>query len=163
MPPICGSGRLCRRRSFRRQEYSRLIERLEKDPAAHKVIDPSAAIDPELVLSLDPLADESGWAHGMQLLPDGSADFVSHRPDQLDHCLRWLCQTPSESALGLMLPATAEAEGRTAETAKGNVRLLPPQGEFRCSLEFGALDASGAAAMRERIEGVMQRFPSPAL
>jgi len=145
------------------REYSKLIARLEKDPAAHKVIDPSAAIDPELVLSLDPLADESGWAHGMQLLPDGSADFVSHRPDQLDHCLRWLCQTPSESALGLMLPATAEAEGRTAETAKGNVRLLPPQGEFRCSLEFGALDASGAAAMRERIEGVMQRFPSPAL
>ena len=54
--------------------------------------------------------DEGGWTHGMQLLPDGSADFVSHRPDQLDHCLRWLCQTPSESALGLMLPATAEAD-----------------------------------------------------
>ena len=97
----------------------------------------------------------------MQLLPDGSADFVSHRPDQLDHCLRWLCQTPSESALGLMLPATAEAEGYTAEKAKGNVRLLPPQGEFHCRLEFGALDASAAAAMRERIEAVMRAFPLP--
>ena len=100
------------------RNISGLIERLERDPAAHKSIDPGAAIDPELVLALDPLADESGWAHGMQLLPDGSADFVSHRPDQLDHCLRWLCQTPSESALGLMLQATAEAEGRAAEKAK---------------------------------------------
>ena len=143
-------------------EYSRLIERLEKDPAAHKIIDPSLAIDPELVLALDPLADAGGWAHGMQLLPDGSADFVSHRPDQLDHCLRWLCQTPSESALGLMLPATAEAEGHAAETAKGNVRLLPPQGEFRCSLEFGALDVRAAAEMRERIEGVMSRATNAA-
>jgi hypothetical protein len=143
-------------------EYLGLIGRLEKDPAAHKAIDPSLAIDPELVLALDPLADESGWTHGLQLLPDGTADFVSYCPDQLDHCLRWLCQTPSESALGLMLPATAEAEGRAAEMAKGNVRMLPPQGEFRCSLEFGALDASGAAAMRERIEAVMRRFPSPA-
>ena len=134
-------------------EYSRLIDTARAGPRQlTRSSTPSAAIDPELVLSLDPLADESGWAHGMQLLPDGSADFVSHRPDQLDHCLRWLCQTPSESALGLMLPATAEAEGHTAEMAKGNVRLLPPQGEFRCSLEFGALDASGAAAMRERIE-----------
>ena len=123
-------------------EYSRLIDKLERDPASHKIIDPGAAIDPELVLALNPLADESGWAHGMQLLRDGSADFVSHRPDQLDHCLRWLCQTPSESALGLMLPATAEAEGHAAEMAKGNVRLLPPQEEFRCSLEFGALDAA---------------------
>jgi len=137
--------------------YSRLIEKLEGDPAAHKIIEPSLAIDPELVLSLDPLANEGGWAHGMQLLPDGTADFVSHRPDELDYCLRWLCQTPSESALGLMLPATAEAEGHAAEKAKGNVRLLPPQGEFRCSVEFGALDAGGAAAMRERIEAVMQR------
>jgi hypothetical protein len=142
--------------------YSRLIGRLETDPAAHKIIDPAAAIDPELVLSLDPLADERGWAHGMQLLSDGSADFVSYRPDQLDHCLRWLCQTPSESALGLLLPATAEAEGYTAEKAKGNVRLLPPQGEFHCSLEFGALDASGAGEMCERIEGVTRRARSGA-
>jgi Domain of unknown function (DUF4432) len=142
--------------------YSRLIDRLEKDPAAHKIIDPAAAIDPELVLSLDPLADERGWAHGMQLLPDGATDFVSYRPDQLDHCLRWLCQTPSESALGLLLPATAEAEGYTAEKAKGNIRLLPPQGELHCSLEFGALDASGAREMRERIESVMQQASSAA-
>jgi hypothetical protein len=144
------------------EEYSRLIDRLERDPASHKTIDPSLAIDPELVLSLDPLADERGWAHGMQLLPDGSADFVSHRPDQLEHCLRWLCQTPSESALGLMLPATAEAEGHAAEKAKGNLRLLPPQSEFHCSLEFGALDAVGAAAMRETIEGVMRRAATTA-
>jgi hypothetical protein len=136
--------------------YLRLVGRLEKDPTAHKAIDPSLAIDPELVLSLDPLADESGWAHAMQRLPDGAADFVSYRPDQLDHCLRWLCQTPSESALGLMLPATAEAEGRAAEMAKGNMRLLPPQGEFCCSLEFGALDAGEAAALRERIEAVIE-------
>ena len=98
----------------------------------------------------------------MQLLPDGSADFVSHRPDQLDHGLRWLCQHDQESALGLMLPATAEADGYTAEKAKGNVRLLPPQGEFRCSLEFGALDAGAAEAMRERIEGVMRSATPPA-
>src|SRR5262249_8001571 len=99
-------------------EYARLIARLQQDPAAHRVIDPDLAIDPELVISLDPRADDSGFAHAMQLLPDGSADFVSYRPDQLDRCLRWLCRTPAENALGLMLPATAEADGYLAEKAK---------------------------------------------
>ena len=132
--------------------YSRLIEKLEGDPAAHKIIEPGLAIDPELVLSLDPLADEGGWAHGMQLLPDGSADFVSYRPDQLDHCLRWLCRTPAENALGLMLPATAEADGYLAEKAKGHIRSLAPGAEFHCRLEAGALAPQEAEALRKRIE-----------
>jgi hypothetical protein len=54
-------------------------------------------------------------------ISDGSADFVSHRPDQLDHCLRWLCQTPSESALGLMLPATAEAAPTVVQLTPASV------------------------------------------
>jgi len=139
------------------QQYLRLLEQVTADPARHRSIDPSLSIDPELVLSLDCLADETGWAHSLQLLPDGSADFLSHRPDQLGHGLRWFCQTPEESALGLMLPATAEADGYAAEKAKGNLRQLPPQGEFRCELEFGALDRAGAGDLRRKIEAAVKR------
>src|SRR5262249_45909588 len=96
------------------------------------------------------------WAHSLQLHPDGAADFVSHRPDQLDHGLRWIARNIDQDALGLLLPATAEADGYTAEKAKGNLRLLPPQGEFRCDLEFGALQPAEAEQMRRHIEQVMQ-------
>jgi hypothetical protein len=137
-------------------EYAALIGRMQRDPAAQRIIDPDLAIDPELVLSLDPCTDAGGWAHGMQLLPDGAADFVSYRPDQLDHCLRWLCRTPAENALGLMLPATAEADGYTAEKTKGHLRLLPPGGEFRCEIEAGVLDPSAASQMQARIEAVLK-------
>ena len=120
-------------------------------------MDPARTIDPELVFALDCLADRKGWAHSLQLHPGGAADFVSHRPDQLDHGLRWIVRNLDQDALGLLLPATAEADGYTAEKAKGNLRLLPPQGEFRCSLEFGTLEPDEAAEMQRRIDEVMQR------
>jgi hypothetical protein len=138
-------------------QHRKLHEALEKDPACHKAIDPNLPIDPDIVMSLDTVAGDDGWAHAMQLLPDGTADFVSHRPDQLDHAVRWMTQTPELSALGLMLPATAEADGYLVEKAKGNVRLVPALSEFRCSVEFGALDAAGAAVMRDRIETILQK------
>jgi len=135
--------------------YASLLESLKKDPAHHRRIEADAVVDPELVLSLLPLADESGWAHGMQLLPDGSADFLSYRPDELNHCLRWTTRTSDMQALGLMLPATAEADGLAAERAKGHVRTLLPQQEFHCRLAFGALQPNDADALRATIEGAL--------
>lgn len=134
--------------------YIALVEALRADPEIHRTMAPDRSIDPELVLVLDCLADESGWAHSMQLHPDGTADFVSHRPDQLDHALRWMSRNVDQDALGLLLPATAEADGYTAEKAKGNLRLLPPHGSFECSLVFGALDRAEAAALRDRIASI---------
>ena len=50
--------------------------------------------------------------------------------------------------MGLMLPAIAEADGYTAEKAKGNVRVISPPRTFRCRLEFGELTPDNAAASR---------------
>jgi hypothetical protein len=138
-------------------QHRKLHLALAKDPACHKALDPNSPIDPDIVMSLDAVAGDDGWAHAMQLLPDGTADFVSHRQDQLDHAVRWMTQTPELSALGLMLPATADADGYLAEKAKGNIRVIPALSEFRCNVEFGALDAAGAAAMRGRIETIVQK------
>ena len=93
----------------------------------------------------------TGFAHSMQLLPDGSADFVSHRPAELGHGVRWLSRSGDQDALGLMLPATADPNGYTAEKAKGHVRVVPPLGEFHCALEFGALDRQETKDMRRKI------------
>ena len=136
-------------------QYLQLLDALKSDPAIHRVMDPARTIDPELVLSLDCRADNAGWAHSLQLHPDGSADFVSHRPGELDHGVRWICRSADQEALGLLLPATAEADGYMAEKAKGNIRTVPPQGEFRCSLEFGALTPSEAEQMKRHIDSVM--------
>lgn len=92
----------------------------------------------------------------MQVHPDGSADFISHRPDQLDHGVRWISRTPDQDALGLVLPATAEPEGYTAEKAKGNIKMLAGGAEWRCDMEMGALspgEAQERGGVIERILG----------
>jgi hypothetical protein len=133
----------------------KLIDAVRADPDLHRRQAPGRMTDPELVLFLDCLADERGWAHSMQLHPDGAADFVTHRPDELGVGVRWIARTPDQDAMGLMLPATAEADGYTAEKAKGNVRLVPAEGMFRCRLEFGALKPDAASDLRRQIEAIM--------
>jgi hypothetical protein len=115
------------------------------------------ALDPEIVLYIDYLADRDGWAHTMQVLPDGSADYVKHKPKQLDHGVRWICRTPDQDALGMIEAATAEPEGYTAEKAKGNIKVIKPKGTWRCEMEMGTINAKEAAKVEKVIKALNKR------
>jgi hypothetical protein len=95
----------------------------------------------------------------MQIHPGGAADFISHRPAQLDHGVRWISRTVDQQALGLLLPATAEPEGYSAEKAKGNIKVLPPGGEFHCEMEVGALTPAEAIEMEQAIKNILPCKP----
>ncbi len=136
--------------------YREFLTELEQQPERHNVLKPGLMFDPEVVFFIDYLADEAGWAHSMQVHPDGSADFISHRPAELDHGVRWISRTADQEALGLILPATAEPEGYAAEKAKGNVKVLPPGGEFYCQMEVGALAPAEAEAMAAKIDEILE-------
>lgn len=135
--------------------YREFLQELEAQPEKHNILSPDLAFDPEVVFFIDYLSDTSGWAHSMQVHPDGSADFISHRPGELDHGVRWISRTADQDCLGIILPATAEPEGYTAEKAKGNVKVLPPGGEFHFDLEVGALTPDEANAMEEKINQIV--------
>lgn len=135
-------------------EHKKFIEAVKADPDIHRHEVPGRRIKPELVLAVDCATDAEGWAHSMQLHPDGTADFVSHRPDELKVGVRWTARHGDMDALGLMLPATAEPDGYNAEKAKGNVGTIPPDGHFRFHVVCGALDAGEASAFKKRIEAV---------
>jgi hypothetical protein len=135
--------------------YREFLAELEARPEKHNILKPELAFDPEAVFFIDYRADEAGWAYSMQLHPDGSADFISHRPGQLDHGVRWISRTADQDALGIILPATAEPEGYTAEKAKGNLKLLPPGGVFHFDLEVGALTPAEAREMEANITRIL--------
>jgi hypothetical protein len=134
--------------------YKEFLEELSKDPEKHHVLAPGLGFDPEVVFFIDYLADEQGWAHTLQVHPDGSADYIRHRPDQLAKGVRWICRTADQDALGLILPATAEPEGYTAEKAKGNVRELGPGETWRCDFEMGALSVEEAQSVENLIQQI---------
>jgi hypothetical protein len=135
--------------------YAEFLAELSSHPERHNVLASGLAFDPEVVFFIDYLADAEGWAHSMQVHPDGSADYIAHRPDQLDHGVRWISRTPDQDALGIILPATAEPEGYRAEKAKGNVRTLAAGQSARFDMEAGYLAPAEAAEMAQRIERLL--------
>lgn len=137
--------------------YGEFLRELEAQPEKHNVLAPGLAFDPEVVFFIDYLTDESGWAHSLQVHPDGSADFISHRPAELDHGVRWISRTADQDCLGIILPATAEPEGYTAEKVKGNIKILPPGGQFHFDLELGALTPVEAKVLAEKITRIVTR------
>jgi hypothetical protein len=134
--------------------YREFLAELQQDPARHLRLEPDLPFNPEVVFYIDFLADSQGWAHELQLHPDGSADVVRHRLDQLDHGVRWICRIPEQDALGFE-PATSEVEGYTAELKKGNVRSLGAGQTFHCDIQIGMLAAPAAQKELALIEEIL--------
>ncbi len=133
--------------------YVEFIQELGRHPEVHHVLAPDMAFDPEAVFFIDYLADDEGWAHTMQMHPDGNVDYIGHRPDQLPKGTRWISRTPDQDAIALVEAGTCEPEGFQAEKAKGNVKYLAPGESFRADFRIGALteaEAEGVAAKIER-------------
>jgi hypothetical protein len=135
--------------------YREFMQALEQHPERHHLLAPDLAFDPEIVFTIDYVADIAGWAHSMQVHPDGRADYICHKPAQLDKGVRWICRTVDQDALGIVLPATAEPEGYTAEKAKGNIKTIPAGGSYTCEMEAGVLGADEAAIMAGHIDQIL--------
>jgi len=136
--------------------YRAFLQQLVEDPSMHHSLKPGLAFDPEVVFSIDYLAGQEGWAHSLQVHPDGASDYVAHRPDELDKGVRWISRTKDQDALGIVLPATAEPEGYTAEKAKGNIKRLGAEESFSAHMRAGALTSSETKDMVGKIESVLQ-------
>ena len=136
--------------------YLDFLEQLKTHPELHHRLTPGLMFDPEVVFYIDYLVDEGGWSHTLHIHPDGNADYVRHQPAQLEQGVRWICRTPDQDALGMILPATAEPEGYSAEKAKGNIKVIPPNGVFHFELEMGALSPSEARNIEEKIDRIIK-------
>ena len=137
------------------ENHKAMLAAMVENPALHRDLQAGRKVDPEIVMGLSFKPDREGWGHAMQLLPDGSADYISHKPRELPGGVRWMTRNADQDALGLFLPGTAEADGYTAEKAKGNVKVIAPRESFRCELSFGALTKTEAGALQAKIASVM--------
>jgi hypothetical protein len=138
-----------------RPGYQEFIQELGHHPEKHNLLAPGLVFDPEVVFFVDCQADREGWAHSMQVHPAGSADYIRHRPSELDKGIRWISRTGDQDALGLLLPATAQPEGYLAEKAKGNIKLIAPGSRFQCTYQVGALTPTEAERMEEHINHIL--------
>jgi hypothetical protein len=137
--------------------FIEFLQDLSRHPEKHHHLSPELTFDPEVVFFIDYLADCDGWAHTLQVHPDGSSDYVRHNPKILDHGVRWICRTPDQDAMGMIEAATAEPEGYTAEKAKGNIKILPAGQTFTCEMDMGVLDVDETQKMQEHIKEIINK------
>lgn len=139
------------------ETYRAFLKELSENPAKHNVLAPGLAFDPEVVFFLSYKADADGWARSIMVHPDGYASAIRHKPDQLDHGVRWISRTPDQDCFGLCLPSTAEPDGYLAEKAKGNLRSLAGGQRVRFDYEAGLLTPAEARDEEKAIQGILSR------
>ena len=133
-------------------DYLALIDRLAGDPAQMRVLDP-VGYDPEQVFYIRrPGVDDDGQTHLMLRRADGDGIAVSYSPAQFSHLVRGVLANGDTRVAAFALPSTCEPEGRAAERAKGNVRLIGPGERADFSVRFGYVTRDEAGALAARIE-----------
>jgi hypothetical protein len=138
------------------QDFREFLAQLEENPRLTEVIKPEDEYNPEIAFFMNSAqADENGWSHYMQVHPDGSADYIRYRPDELDHNTRWISRTDDQAGLGLALPATCDPEGYSAEKKKGNIKEIPARSSVSFSVVAGYLGQESAEAMESHIDSVV--------
>lgn len=132
-------------------KFNEFLKNLELDPRLHDNLRPEFIYNPEIVFTVKYSSDDEGKAYSMQVHPDGFADYVCHRPSELNYGIRWIARTKNEDAIGLLLPATAEHRGYSAEKKKGNIKILAAGEKVEFHVEAGLLNPQEAMAVKNRI------------
>ena len=71
--------------------------------------------------------------------------------------IRWIARNEDQQALGLVLPATAEHKGYSAELEKGNIRIVDGDDAVSFNAKAGLLAVDRAIAMKQRIADILDR------
>ena len=111
--------------------------------------------DPEVCVNLRYKADSDGWAHAMQVMPDGDACYVGFRTAELPYALRWLCRTGDEDGIGVALPTTGTNHSTAYQKAHGLYNTIPPHAHHHLRFNFGYLAPGEAQNMTKHIGDIL--------
>ncbi len=134
--------------------YREFLEELAAKPGLHHILKPELTFDPEVAMMIDMRAGADGFAHALLRRPDGTADYMRYRPDQCSQCVRWICRTPDQDAIGMAFPSTSEVEGYSAEKKKGLFVNLDGGKTWRVDMRIGCLDRAGTERVVKEIAAI---------
>ncbi len=138
--------------------YPEFLDELSKNPMLHHKLTPDLAFDPEVAFMIDMKAGDDGFAHALQKRPDGTADYIRYRPDQCGQCVRWICRTPDQDAIGMAFPSTSEVEGYTAEKKKGLYAVVDGGKSWRVDMRMGVLSKMETDIVMKNINAIHKTF-----
>ncbi|MCR4607953.1 MAG: hypothetical protein K5771_09530 [Oscillospiraceae bacterium] len=130
-----------------------VFREFQKDPAALRQLGCGTEYLPEFCIHLNnPVADEEGMYHFMQVDPDGSADYTGVPADgPLNIFARWLTRGADHSAVSLCQPSSCGIDGHDKEKAAGHVPSIQPGDSLTATVYMGLLKPDEAAVMEKKI------------
>ncbi len=117
-----------------------------------EVGNPDEAYAPEVCFTMKYNPDENGRGYTMQYIEGEGACYVDHPVDALPIGIRWISRTPTEDAMGMVLPATSEHLGYKHAKANGYMRLLGGYETFSFHMEIGFITDTEAKKVAAKIE-----------
>ncbi|MEG2653692.1 MAG: DUF4432 domain-containing protein, partial [Ruthenibacterium sp.] len=130
--------------------------RLMADPTIGDVLDSKTqCYDPEVCTTIRYEADENGWAHSMQIMPDGDACYVGFRTAELPYALRWVCRTGDEDGIGIALPTTGNNMSTAYQREHGLYNTLAPHAHDSLRFNFGYLDKEHTVQTERHIAEIL--------
>lgn len=130
-------------------------QELMKDPGKADVINKSTQVyDPELCICIHYVPDQNGWAHSMQVRPDGKACYVTFDTKYFPTGIRWMARTGEEDACGFCLPNTGNHKGREYAIANHLRKFLAPHERIQLNYDISVLDAKEAQNLTIKLEKI---------
>lgn len=131
--------------------------KLMEDPTIMDVLDSeNQCCDPELCINMTYEADEMGWGHALQVMPEGDACYVGFRTKELPYALRWLCRTADEDGIGIALPTTGTNRSTRYQKEHGLYNTLDAGAHETIRFDFGYLNKEETLKMSEHIAGILK-------
>ena len=131
------------------------MDKLESNVEIHHNVGAEGEFfDPEICFTVMYNSDENNRAHTLQYKKGEGACYVSHPTDVLPYGIRWISKTATESAMGMVLPATGEHFGYEDSKKKGYVRILPPNSTLSFYMNVGYLSEEETAPIIKKIKEI---------
>jgi hypothetical protein len=134
--------------------YPEFLAELSRNPKLHHVLKPDLAFDPEVAMMIDMKAGKDGFAHALLKRPDGTSDYMRYQPEQCGQCVRWICRTPDQDAIGMAFPSTSGVEGFSIEKKAGRYVELDGGKSWRVDMRMGTLSKAETNAVVNEIEKI---------
>lgn len=135
-----------------------IFREFQKDPIALQQLSYGTDYLPEFCLHLNnPIADEDGMYHFMQVDPSGYADYTGVPANgPLNVFARWITRGKDHSAASLCQPSSCGIEGYEAEKAAGHVPSIAPGSSLTATVYMGLLEPNAASAMEKKINDLLK-------
>ena len=140
-------------RAKRMQEYAKKII---EDPTIADVLDSETQCnDPEMCINIKYESDEDGWAHAMQVMPEGDSCYVRFKTEKLPYALRWICRTGDEDGIGIALPTTGTNRSTKYQKEHHLFNTIGPKEHEELRFDFGYLNMHQTKEVKEHIDDIL--------